>query len=145
MAKDSLKMKQVVESCLYMTTLWEFEAYFASTYIVGCNQVQDLLSRLFSKSKPHTYEGSTKNITSAINGLKILKNKKLEKNLTDLQMETILTQCLLPSDQSEFFREWAKEKSSSLLSSTVIESGEEYDAPIDFNKTIAEEVDAGAI
>ena len=55
-------------------------------------------------------------------------------------METILTQCLLPSDQIELFREWAKEKSSSLLSSTVIASGEEDDAPINFNKTIAEEV-----
>ena len=78
-----------------MTTLNEFESYFASTYIVSCNLVQDLLSRLFSKARPHSYEDSIKNIASAINGLKILKNKKLEKNLTDIQIETILTQCLL--------------------------------------------------
>ena len=38
------------------------------------------------------------NITSALNGLKILKTKKLERNLTDIQMQTIVTQCLLSSD-----------------------------------------------
>ena len=88
---------------------------------------------------------SIRNITSALNGLKILENKRIEKNITDIQMETSLTQCLLPSDQGEFFKEWANEKSTSLLSSTVLESGDEDEAPINFNKTIAEEVDAGAM
>ena len=36
-----------------------------------------------------------------------------------------------------------KEKATSIFSSTVIDEGEE--APMDFNKTIAEEVDAGAM
>ena len=108
MAKESLRMKQDIESCIYMTTMSEFENYFKSTYIIGCNLVQDLLSRLFAKSKPFSYEESIRNITSALNGLKILKTKKLERNLTDIQMETILTQCLLPRDQAEYFKDWAK-------------------------------------
>ena len=98
-----------------MTSLGEFEAYFVNTYIVGSNLVQDLLSRLFNKAKPQSYEDSIRNITSGLNGLKILKKKKLEKNLTDLQVETIISQTLLPTDQSELIREWAKEKSSSVL------------------------------
>ena len=39
MAKESLKMKQDIESCLCMTTLAKFETYFVNTYIVGCNLV----------------------------------------------------------------------------------------------------------
>ena len=45
MVKESLKQKQDQESCLYMTSLSEFENYFKVTYIVGQNLVQDLLSR----------------------------------------------------------------------------------------------------
>ena len=56
MAKESLKQKQDIESCIYMTTLVEFENYFKSTYIIGQNLVQDLLSRLFAKAKPYSYE-----------------------------------------------------------------------------------------
>ena len=83
-----------------MTTLSEFENYFKSTYIIGQNLVQDLLSRLFAKAKPFSYEESIRNITNAMNWLKILKTKKLERNLTDIKIEMILTQCLLPSDQA---------------------------------------------
>ena len=43
MVKESLRQKQDIESCLYMTTLSELENYFKSTYIVGQNLVQDLL------------------------------------------------------------------------------------------------------
>ena len=117
MCKESLKMKQDIESCIFMTSLGEFEAYFVNTYILGSN----LLSRLFNKAKPQSYEDSTSNITSGLNGLK----KKLKKNLLDLQVETVISQTLLPTDQSEFIREWAKEKSSSVLSSTMIEPGED--------------------
>ena len=35
MVKESLKQKQDQESCLYMTSLSEFESYFRATYIVG--------------------------------------------------------------------------------------------------------------
>ena len=80
MVKESLKLKQDQESVLYMTSLGEFESYFRATYIVGQNLVYDLLSRLFDKPKPNSYEESIKNITSALNGMKILKTKKLEKN-----------------------------------------------------------------
>ena len=80
MCKESLNMKKDIEACTFMTSLAEFEAYFVNTYIVGSNLVQDLLSRLFNKSKPQSYDDSIRNITSAINGLKILKKKKLEKN-----------------------------------------------------------------
>ena len=114
MCKESLKMKQV------------------------------LLSRLFNKSKPITYEDS-------INGLKILKRKKLEKNLSDIQLEMVITQALLPTCQSEFFRKWAKEKSTTALSSTMLGgvgiSGiddEEEEALVDFDKTIADKLDTRA-
>ena len=86
-------MKQDIESCIFMTSLGEFEAYFVNTYILGSN----LLSRLFNKAKPQSYEDSIRNITSWLNGLKILKKKKLEKNLTDMKVETIISQTLLPT------------------------------------------------
>ena len=105
MVKDSLKIKQDQESVLFMTTLGEFESYFRSTYIVGQNLVQDLLSRLFNKQKPSTYEESINNIISALNGMKILQKKKLERVITDIQLEQIMSKCLLSSDQSEYFRE----------------------------------------
>ena len=125
MAKESLKQKQDIEPCIYMTTLSEFKNYFKSTYILGQNLVQNLLSRLFAKAKPYSYEESISSITSTLNGLKILKTKKLECNLTDIQIEMILTQCLLPSDQAEYFKDWAKEKSNTILSSTLLEPGDE--------------------
>ena len=42
---------------------------------------------------------------------------------TDIQMENIMVQCLLPTDQAEFFKNWAMRE----------------------KKTIAEEVDAWAL
>ena len=87
MVKESLKLPQDQEAVLYMTSLAEFESYFRATYIVGQNLVQNLLSRLFDKQKPATYEESIRNITSALNGMKILKTKKLERNITDIQLE----------------------------------------------------------
>ena len=125
MVKESLKLKQDQESVLYMTSLGEFESYFRATYIVGQNLVLDLLSRLFDKPKPNSYEESIKNITSALNGMKILKTKKLEKTVTDIQLELIMSKCLLSSDQTEYFREWAREKGSSVLNSTFLEHGDE--------------------
>ena len=122
-----------------MTSLGEFESYFRATYIVGQNLVQDLLSRLFDKQKPATYEESIHNITSAMNRMKILKTKKLEKTITDIQQELIMSKCLLNSDQQEYFREWARERGTSILSSTFLE-GEDEESPLDFNKTISDEV-----
>ena len=127
-----------------MTSLSEFESYFKATYIVGQNLVLDLLSRLFAKAKPYSYEDSIRNITSALNGLKILKTKKLERNISDIQLEMILSQCLLNTDQAEYFREWAKERSNTVLSSTLLEPGDEEEPPVNFNKTICDEVDAGS-
>ena len=107
------------------------------------------MSRLFNKAKPQSYEDSRRNITSAINGLKILKKKKLKRNLTDLQVETVISQALLPTDQSEFILDWAKEKSSSVLSSTMIEpgedDGEEEEELVDFDKTSAGKLDVKAL
>ena len=145
MVKESLKLKQDQESCLYMTSLSEFESYFRATYIVGQNLVQDLLSRLFDKPKPNSYEESIKNITSALNGMKILKTKKLEKTISDIQLELIMSKCLLSSDQTEYFREWSREKGSSVLSSTFLEPGDEEGAPLDFNKTISDEINLGTM
>ena len=78
--------------------------------------------------------------------------KKLEKNLTDVQLEMVITQALLPTCQSEFYREWAKEKSTTALSSTMLDGvgfsgvdGEEEEALVDFDKTIADKLDIGAL
>ena len=76
--------------------------------------------------------------------MKILKTKKLEKNISDIQLELIMSKCLLNSDQTEYFHEWAKEKGSSVLSSTFLEPGDEEETPVDFNKTISDEVDYGS-
>jgi len=144
MVKESLKLSQDKEAVLYMTNLSEFEQYFCSTYIVGQNLVQDLLSRLFNKQKPVSYEESISNIMPALNGMKILKTKKLEKNVTDIQLEMIMTRCLLKSDQQEYFRDWAKERGTSILSSTFLET-EDEDIPLDFDKTISDEIDCGTM
>ena len=128
-----------------MTSLSEFESYFKATYIVGQNLMQDLLSRMFDKPKPYSYEDSIRNITSALNGFKILKTKKLERNISDIQLEMILSRCLLNTDQTEYFREWAKERSNTVLSSTLLEPGDEKKPPVNFNKTISDEVDTGTM
>ena len=60
-------------------------------------------------------------------------------------MEMILSQCLLNSDQAEYFKEWAKERSNTVLSSTLLEPADEEEPPVNFNKTISDEVDAGAM
>ena len=106
--------------------------------------MQDLLSRLFDKQKPTTYEESIRNITSALNGMKILKTKKLERTITDIQLELIMSKCLLNSDQQEYFREWARERGTSILSSTFLE-GEDEESPLDFDKTISDEIDFGTM
>ena len=80
----------------------------------------------------------------ALNGMKILKTKKLEKNVTDIQLEMRMTRCLLKSDQQEYFRDWAKERGTSILSSTFLEA-EDEDAPLDFDKTISDEIDYGTM
>merc|ERR1712002_1146955 len=94
--------------------------------------------------KPATYEESIANIMSALNGMKILKSKKLEKNVTDIQLEMIMTRCLLKSDQQEYFRDWAKEQGMSILSSTFLEA-EDEDAPLDFDKTISDRINYGTM
>ena len=80
-----------------------------------------------------------------MNGLKILKTKKLERNISDIQLEMILSQCLLNSDQAEYFREWVKERSNTVLSSTLLEPADEEEPPVNINKTICDEVDALAM
>ena len=65
----------------------------------------------------------------------------------------IITQALLPTCQAEFYREWAKEKSTTLLSSTMLDldteqpgvDDEEEGELVDFDKTIADELDTGAL
>ena len=76
--------------------------------------------------------------------MKILQKKKLERVITDIQLEQIMSKCLLSSDQSEYFREWAKEKGTSVLSSTFLE-GDDEEVPLDFNKTISDEIDFGTM
>ena len=56
-----------------------------------------------------------------------------------------MSRCLLNSDQTEYFRKWAKEKGSSVLSSTFLEPGDEEETLVDFNKTISDEVDSGTM
>ena len=45
--------------------------------------------------------------------MKILKSKKLEKNVTDIQLEMIMTRCLLKNDQQEYFKELSTEQKTS--------------------------------
>ena len=55
-----------------------------------------------------------------------------------------MTKCLLKSDQQEYFCEWAREQGTSILSSTFLE-GEDEDSPLDFDKTISDEIDYGTM
>ena len=73
-----------------------------------------------------------------------LENKKLERTITDIQLELIMSKCLLNSDQQEYFREWARERGTSILSSTFLE-GEDEESPLDFDKTISDEIDFGTM
>ena len=73
-----------------------------------------------------------------------MRTKKLERNVTDIQLELIMTKCLLKSDQQEYFREWAHERGISILSSTFLE-GEDEESPLDFDKTISYEIDYGTM
>ena len=65
----------------------------------------------------------------------------------------VITQALLPTCQSKFYRDWAKEKSTTVLSSTMLDLGaeqggeddEEEEELVDFDKTIADELDTGAL
>ena len=56
-----------------------------------------------------------------------------------------MSKCLLNTDQTEYFREWAKEKSSTVLSSNLLEPGDEEEPPVNFNKTISDKVDSGTM
>ena len=55
-----------------------------------------------------------------------------------------MSKCLLNSDQTEYFREWAHDKGTSVLSSTFLD-GEDEETPVDFNKTISDEIDFGTM
>ena len=50
----------------------------------------------------------------------------------------------MKSDQQEYFREWVRERGTSILSSTFLE-GEDEDVPLDFDKTISDEIDYGTM
>ena len=51
LAKNSLKISQDLEACLYLTELKEFESYIQAEYILGVNLLNDLFSKLFAMSK----------------------------------------------------------------------------------------------
>ena len=55
-----------------------------------------------------------------------------------------MSKCLLNSNQTEYFCELARERGTSILSSTFLE-GEDEESPVDFNKTISDEVDFGTM
>ena len=60
MGKDSLKIPQDIEACLYMDNLSQFETYINTSYIAGMSMIDDLLSELIKKTPPKTYDDSIK-------------------------------------------------------------------------------------
>ena len=83
MGKDSLKIPQDIEACLYMDTLSQFETYINTSYIAGMSMIDDLLSELIKKTPPKTYNESIKNMTEALVVMKTVKQKKLTGKVTE--------------------------------------------------------------
>ena len=137
-------MQDDIESCLFMTSLGEFETYMKTTYIVGLNMVEDLLSRLFEMGKPANYTESIRGITEALNALKTIRVKKLDGKFTEVHLEKIIEATLMKGDAREFRKEWAKEKSLTMLSSSMLEPDDES-LVVDFDRTIVEENDTGSL
>jgi hypothetical protein len=75
LAKDSLKINQDSEACLYLTELRQFESYIQAEYILGINLVNDLFSKLFNLPKAKDVPESIKMCTEALNILRTTKER----------------------------------------------------------------------
>ena len=51
LAKESLKLPEDIEACIYLTELKQFESYIQTQYVIGINLVSDLFSKLFAKAR----------------------------------------------------------------------------------------------
>ena len=76
-----------------------------------------------------------------MNGLKILKTKKLERNISDIQLEMIF----LNISSIQIRQNTSESEQQKVLSRTLLEPGDEEEPPVNFNKTICDEVDALAM
>ena len=90
MGKDSLKIPQDIEACLYMDNLSQFETYINASYIAGMSMIDDLLSELIKKAPPKTYDDSIKNMTEALVVMKTVKKKKLTGKVTERHLEQVI-------------------------------------------------------
>ena len=133
-AKDSLKLPQDSEACLYLTELREFEQYIQNEYVIGVNLVTDLFSKLFALPRARDIVDSVKMTTEALNILRTIRNKKLWPKFTEEMLEKIVQRCLLKRDGGEFGTEWAKERARSMMASEVPERSDDEDMGIDLNE-----------
>ena len=108
MGKESLKIPQDIEACLYMDNLSQFETYINTSYIAGMSMIDDLLSELIKKAPPKTYNDSIKNMTEALVVKKSVKQKKLTGKVTERHLEQVIECNLLRTDIKEYRKEWAK-------------------------------------
>ena len=138
LAKNSLKISQDLQACLYLTELKEFESYIQAEYILGVNLLNDLFSKLFAMFKAKDISESIKMSTEALNILRTIKSKNLWSKFTEEHLDKIISRCLLKRDHNEFVNEWAKKRAKAMFAS---EEGEETDdedgTGIDMNKTIS--------
>ena len=145
-AKESLKLTQDSDACLYLTELREFETYIQNEYVIGINMVTDLFSKLFAQPRARDIVDSVKMTTEALNILRTIKSKKLWQKFTEEMLEKIVQRCLLRRDGAEFGTEWAKERARSMMATEIPEaSDEDDDMGIDLNRTIADEISKGSL
>ena len=115
LAKDSLKISQDLEACLYLSELKEFESYIQAEYILGINLLNDLFSKLFSMPRAKDISESIKMSTEALNILRTIKGKKLWPKFSEEHLEKIVSRCLMRRDSNEFVQDWAKERAKSMI------------------------------
>ena len=147
MAKESLKLETDINATRYMSTLWEFEGYMNTTYVLEANLVDDLLSELIRKEVPTTAAQSIANIQEGLVIMKTIRRKKLTPKFTERHFEMLIRVTLSKQDRNEFRREHAKEKVENRLaaSSTLLDVEEDEEEEIDWNKTLAEEIEVTSL
>ena len=115
MAKESLKLDADINSTGYMSTLWEFEAYMNTTYVLESNMVDELLSELIQKEIPTTATQSIANNKEGLVIMKTIRRKKLTHKFIERHFKLLIRVTLSKQDKSEFHCEHAKEKVESRL------------------------------
>ena len=146
MGRESLKMEADKVATKYMDSLGEFETYMADTYVSGLNLIEDLLSELTKKDMPSNASQSIANIQETLVVMKTIKKKKLGPKFTERHFEMLLKVTLTRKDRDEFRNEHAREKvENRMASSTVLTVDEGAADEVDWDKTMAEEVEVTSL